>query len=101
MNYILRFDAKATKLGIFFNDTAALKSKFSLTKSKVKDISLAVYKNKIVGMEFNSTKVTDYEVISGFLIDHLKIREEETEAILSQIIGLSVRHTDEISDTLH
>ena len=101
MSFILRFDAKATELGIFFNDTAALKSRYTLKKSKVKGIQLAIYKNKTVGMVFNARKTTDYKVLSNFFVNHLQIDEDATDDIMNQMIGFTCHHNQEISDTMH
>ena len=99
--YIMKFDMKETKLGIFFNESVAVNEKYSFKKSKTKNIELAIYKDKVVGMQLNTRKVVDYNKITNFLTRELKITKHETDAIMSEIVGLSVFPKHKLSDTIH
>jgi hypothetical protein len=97
----MKFDFENKKLGIFFSERAVKNSRYTLKKSKTKNISLAVYKDKIVGMELDALKVTNYKTISNFLTKQLHLGAREAESIMDQIVGLSGHSRFELSGTLH
>jgi hypothetical protein len=97
----MKFDMKETKLGIFFNERVAVNEKYTFKKSKTKNIELAIYKDRIIGMQLDTRKVVDYNKITNFLTKEMKIDKDETDAIMSEIVGLSVFPKRKLSDTIH
>ena len=102
LNFTMTFKPAEKEIGIFFNNNAAITSMYKLQKSSVKDVNLAVYKTKVVGMTFNTTKVTNYKTISDFFVDKLHVKEDDADIIMQQIVKLSgTVNVQEISDTIH
>ena len=100
-NFIMIFKPEKSKLGVYFNERAATREKYSLKRSPVKGIQYAVYNEKVVGLEFNARKVVDYKVISDFLVKYLRLNEKKSEAIMDTMVGLSGNYHYLLSDTLH
>ena len=100
-SYFLRFDYKKSQMSIFANETAAINNKFTTKASKVRGVKLAIYKEKIVGMQFDPRKTTDYSIISKFLTDHLRVSENRAYTIMDELVGLSGNNSYPLSQTLH